>query len=109
MLGRIAAERRSSELCKLLCGVHAGAVARDYSELLRCAAECARGARMPVKYMDKLLLEWKRAGIETPEAARAQHGAATAAPTAAPKQNYQQHSYTEADFGEDFYYDPAKD
>ena len=38
MLGRIAAERRSSELCKLLCGVHAGAVARDYSELLRCAA-----------------------------------------------------------------------
>ena len=83
---------------------------REHSpELLRCAAECARGARMPVKYMDKLLLEWKRAGIETPEAARAQHGAATAAPTAAPKQNYQQHSYTEADFGEDFYYDPAKD
>ena len=85
---------------------------REYSpKLMRCAAECARGTRMPVKYMEKLLSEWKKEGIETPEAARARHGATAAAPGAGapPQRNYQQHSYTEADFGEDFYYDPAKD
>ena len=84
---------------------------RAYSpELLRCAAECARGTRMPVKYMDKLLAEWKREGVDSSEAARARHGAAAAAAAGtAPQRNYQQHSYTEADFGEDFYYDPAKD
>lgn len=85
------------------------------TDMLLCAAECARGARMPVKYMDKLLSEWEKSGVATPEAARAQHAAAGApaakegASSAAAARNYQQHSYTEADFGEDFYYDPTKD
>lgn len=82
------------------------------AELIDCAAECARGTREPVKYMDKLLSEWEKAGISTPEAAREAHAAKRAADAKAavsPKQNYQQHSYTEADFGKDFYYDPARD
>lgn len=80
-------------------------------EMIRCAAECARGTRAPVKYMNKLLSEWQRMGVCTPEAARAQHAATGGMPraAAAQSQNYQQHSYTEADFDKDFYYDPAKD
>lgn len=84
-------------------------------ELIRCAAECARGTRVPMKYMDKLLCEWEKAGVQSPEAARAQHAQAVSqtksapAGAPAPRQNYQQHSYTEADYGADFYYDPARD
>ena len=83
-------------------------------ELILCAAELARGTRAPVKYMDKLLANWAQAGIATPEAARAEgeRRAGAARDAAAPaggRQNYQQHEYKETDFGEDFYYDPAKD
>ena len=89
--------------------------ARFSPELIQCAAECARGRRVPVVYMDKLLSAWEQSGATTPEAARAQHAQVTgaerpAARVAAPQtQNYQQHSYTEEDYGADFYYDPAKD
>ena len=84
-------------------------------ELIQCAAECARSRKVPMIYMDKLLSAWEKSGATTPEAARAQHAQVTGAErpavrTAAPQaQNYQQHSYTEADYGADFYYDPAKD
>lgn len=82
-------------------------------EMIDCAAQCARGARNPMQYMDKLLRDWAEAGVATPEAARAR-GMAHARPqnsaaTPAVEHNYQQHSYTEADFGDDFYYDPARD
>ena len=66
--------------------------------------------------MDKLLSAWEMSGVTTPEAARAQHAqVAGAAREAAASEkrpsamNYQQHSYTEEDYGADFYYDPAKD
>ncbi len=82
-------------------------------ELILCAAELAKGARAPLPYMDKLLSNWKQAGIATPEAARAEGArrAKEAAPAggAAPARNYQQHAYSAADFGDDFYYDPSKD
>lgn len=83
-------------------------------ELIRCAAELARGTRAPVKYMDKLLANWAQAGITTPEAARAEseRRAGAARDAVIPgtnRQNYQQHEYKESDFGEDFYYDPARD
>lgn len=74
-------------------------------ELLRYAAERARGTRMPIKYMDKLLAEWEKAGVDTPEAAKALRPAGESAASNA----YQQHSYTEADFDDSFYYNPAND
>lgn len=90
--------------------------ARLPGELLDCAAELARGKGNALSYMDKLLTEWERSGVTTPEAARAQHArlAGAAAPAGqagggARAMDYQQHSYTEADYGADFYYDPAKD
>ena len=75
-------------------------------ELIRCAAELARGAREPVKYMDRLLDNWARAGVTTPEAARA--AGAKSAGSAAPaprRQGYLQHEYSNDDFGKDFFYD----
>lgn len=75
-------------------------------EMIRCAAECARGMAKPVLYMEKVLGEWEKAGITTPEAARSARSNAKAAPA---DSNYQQHSYTDADFGEAFYYNPADD
>ena len=79
-------------------------------ELIRCAAELARGAREPVKYMDKLLSNWAEAGIATPGAARAAARPAKDAQAAKPSgQNYLQHEYRDEDFGKDFYYDPTKD
>lgn len=78
---------------------------KKYSEaLIFCAAELARGKTTPMVYMAKLLSEWEKNGVTTPEAARAQH--AKGKPAA---QNYQQHSYTESDFGTDFYFDPSRD
>lgn len=75
-------------------------------ELIRYAAECARGMAKPMLYMEKILGEWEKAGLTTPEAARSARSAAKAAPAA---KDYQQHSYTEADFSDQFFYNPAND
>ena len=85
--------------------------AKHTPELLRCAAELSQGAREPVRYMDKLLSNWADAGITTPEAARAAapRAAKGAQGTVPSQRGYQQHEYKESDFGEDFYYDPARD
>ena len=79
-------------------------------DLIRFAAECARGMGKPVLYMEKLLGEWEKAEITTLEAARERHRAHRSASAGAAAQhlNYQQHSYSEEDFGEDFYLDPLK-
>lgn len=84
-------------------------------DMILCAAECARGARVPVKYMDKLLTEWKAAGISTPEAAKAQHaaykpaGAAAASAVKPNHMNYQQRPTTDDTYGKNSYSDPTKD
>jgi len=77
-------------------------------EIIRYAAECARGMDKPVLFMEKRLGEWEKAGATTIEAARNVKAAGRAA-AAAPEKNYQQHTYTDADFGEDFFYNPAND
>ena len=79
---------------------------RFTAELISYAAECSRGTRAPVRYMEKLLAEWEKKGISTVEAARAER--ASIASGKAARQNYQQHEYSEKDF-RDIFYDPAKD
>ena len=80
-------------------------------EMIRCAAELARGTRVPVKYMDKLLANWAKAGIATPEAARqvaaqiARDAISARQGGASRRSNYQGHEYTDKDFGKDFFYD----
>lgn len=82
--------------------------------VIEYAAECARGMQVPVKYMDKLLTQWRDAGVRTVEEARAQHEAARQArPTPAapaerainPALNYEQREYRDEDFGDDFFVD----
>ena len=78
----------------------------EYSEdLIRYAAECARGMQLPIKYMDKLLSEWKRAGVSDVESARAAHEShGKRAPESNPALHYEQRAYTEKDF-EGFFVD----
>ena len=83
-------------------------------DMILCAAECARGTRVPVRFMDKLLTEWHKANITTPEAARAQHAAfkpAAAAASASAKpahMNYRQRPSTDDTYGKNSYSDPTK-
>jgi len=84
-----------------------GAWTKKHSaEMIRYAAECARGKAKPMLYMEKVLGEWEKAGIASVEAARSARGNAKAAPA---EKDYQQHSYTEADFDDKFFYNPAND
>ena len=91
--------------------------AKHDDALIDCAAECARGAQLPMKYMDKLLGDWEAAGIRTPEAARAQRGANRAGRATAkaadrapanPALDYAQREYRDEDFGDDFFIDLDK-
>lgn len=83
-------------------------------DVIRYAAQCARGMQMPVKYMDKLLAAWHEEGVKTVEEARARHEAARAAaapaaapgkPAANPALDYAQREYKDEDFGDDFFID----
>lgn len=62
------------------------------------AAECARGTKLPVQYITKLLREWKKAGIDSVEGARRQHEALQAsggAPKSVPaSMQYDQRTYS---------------
>ena len=80
-------------------------------ELIQYAAELAAGTRNPMIYIGKLVSEWEKSGVRDASTARAEHdrrGAQKYAP-AQNVHNYQQHTYTEADFGPDFFYDPTRD
>ena len=87
-------------------------------ELIGFAADCARGKKEPMAYMDKLLGEWQAAGVQTVDAARAQHAqavsarreeaAANAAKQPAAALDYEQREYKPEDFGDDFFYDVVK-
>ena len=79
------------------------------TEMIFAAAEFARGTNVPMRYMAKILEEWEKDGVTSVEAARARRPQVKTAAAAAPRHNYQQHEYTEEDFGPDFYYDPSKD
>ena len=80
------------------------------------AAECARGMQMPMKYMEKLLAQWRESGVRTVDEAREQHGAARLSrpagggtPAANPALNYEQREYRDEDFGDDFFFDVVKE
>lgn len=76
-------------------------------EIIDYAAQCARGMQLPMRYMDKLLGEWRRNGVSTLEAAQAQHTAHAARQTGGnapvnPALNYEQRTYSESDFDDLF-------
>lgn len=79
---------------------------KEHSDaLIRYAAECARGMHLPMKYMDKLLTDWKKAGISDLESARAEHeshASRTSEEKPNPALNYAQRRYTEQDFADFF-------
>jgi len=84
--------------------------------LIDFAADCARGMQVPMKYMDKLLADWRDNGVRTVDEAKTRHEAARqarVAPAAAvganPALNYEQREYREEDFGEDFFFDVVKE
>ena len=85
------------------------------AKLFRSAAELSRGAGDPLKQMDALLAGWAGAGVSDPDAARAAapkilQDAASAGRISVPRhQNYLQHSYSDDDFGKDFFYDLDRD
>lgn len=88
--------------------------AKHDEALIDCAAECARGAQLPMKYMDKLLTEWDAAGVRKPEAAREQWRAhrarrAPAVPKPNPAPDYAQREYREEDFDDDFFFDVVRE
>ena len=79
-------------------------LAESSAELIDYAAECARGMQMPMRYIDKLLASWRKSGVETVEAARAERANRAAAPgtrpSAAPNPalNYEQRTHAESDY-----------
>ncbi len=119
-------QRKAEEVRRLLekCGLERRPLNSDlemyeswqssYSpELISFAAECARGTQLPIRYMDRLLNEWHKNGVTTLEEARAQHaagkpGRASGPQTGNPALNYAQRTYTEEDYGEDFFVDLGK-
>lgn len=82
--------------------------------VIEYAAACARGMQVPVKYMDKLLHEWRDEGVRTVDEAKARHEAARASRPASgpapvnPALNYIQREYRDEDFGDDFFVDLDK-
>lgn len=84
-------------------------------DLIDYAAECAQGMQLPMKYADKLLNLWKDGGVSTVEAAKAQHEAArqsrntTQPSNTNPALNYEQRTYTNEDYGDDFFINLEKE
>jgi len=79
----------------------------DWSEdVIGYAAGCARGMQLPMRYIDRILGEWKKSGVTTVEEAKAQHEGHRAqtgtagAPAAVrnPALNYEQRTHTEDDY-----------
>ena len=104
--------RRILELCGLerrptmgdLAMVEAWQAVHDPA-VIDYAAGCARGMQVPMKYMDKLLEDWRASGVRTVEEAATRHesarqnrAAAPQAPAQNPALNYAQRAYQEADF-----------
>ena len=73
--------------------------------LIDYAADCARGMQLPMRYIDRLLDEWRKAGVTTVDEARSQHesrAGAKANPAANPALSYEQRSHTDDDYGDLF-------
>lgn len=114
--------RRLLELCGLErrpsvsdLALYEGWKAAHDDAVIDYAATCARGMQVPMRYMDKLLEDWRAGGVRTVEEARARHEAArmnraaAPAPAANPALNYEQRPYGEEDFGDDFFFDAVRE
>ena len=122
-------ERKTAPVRRLLelCGLERRPTMSDLSmveswravhdpAVIDYAAACARGMQVPMKYMDKLLEDWKAAGVRTVEEAKARHEAVQKTraadhpqnPASNPALNYEQREYRDEDFGDDFYIDLDK-
>ena len=81
------------------------------ADVIQYAARCAKGMQLPVKYMDKLLKAWQDAGVrdvaaaEAERAARQQKTEGGREKTSNQALSYAQNTYTDSDFGSDFYVD----
>ena len=73
-------------------------------ELVLLSAQYARGSGAPMMTMNRILSDWQRAGIKTPEAARAEHeshvrGSQQGVPQPVRTQDVmQRHQYTVDDY-----------
>lgn len=75
----------------------------DHPELLiDCAVELAVRKPNPMNYIDKVLADWKQAGVKTPDEAKARQATRAArnpgAAPANPALNYEQRTYQEDDY-----------
>ena len=123
-------ERKTAPVRRLLelCGLERRPTMSDLSmveswravhnpAVIDYAAACARGMQVPMKYMDKLLEDWKAAGVRTVEEAKARHEAVQKTraadhpqnPASNPALNYEQREYRDEDFGDDFYFDVVRE
>ena len=83
--------------------------------VIDCAAACARGMQLPMKFMNKLLADWQAAGVRTVAEAEARRDATRANRPAGgqgaanPALDYAQREYKEEDYGDDFFFDVVKE
>ena len=82
---------------------------RFSEEMIRLAAQMSREKGRPMAAIDRQLLEWEKAGISTPEAARAYAPSKGAARADNPALRYEQRAYTEEESEKDFYFDVLKE
>ena len=82
------------------------------AELIGYAAECAHGMPQPMRYIDRVLGEWAKAGVKTVDEARAAHQAhsqrAGSAASPNPALNYEQREHQESDY-DDLFVDLTKE
>lgn len=70
-------------------------------ELTALAARYAKGSPQPMKAMDRILSDWHKAGISTPQAAQAEHAAhaqGRGQGAALPREPMQRHAYDKSDY-----------
>ena len=69
-------------------------------DVITYASECAPRMRMPIRYMDQLLIAWEKEGVRTLDEARAKHEARKTTPAAAvAAPGYEQRSSEETNYG----------
>ncbi len=78
-------------------------------ETVLFAAECARGAESPMKYIDKLIKAWSTKGARTPDAAKQEYEKFRSQPSAAAQQasksDFAQREIKNEDFENGFFVD----
>ena len=79
-------------------------------DVIAFGALCVKGAGKDApERLDELLAEWMEKGVDTVAAAEAARAAKADAKESPAARNYAQRGYTDADYGEDFYVDLARE